>query len=77
MVFGTHAWDALSKKDAISIERNGEEDARNVEYICHPKLGPLRLKIVEKIYETSNTLSMKLKAKICPGQVKSRKVSAA
>ena len=49
--------------------------------ICHPKLEILRLKIVEKLYATSNTkryycppLSVKLKAKICPGLEKSRKV---
>ena len=37
MVFGTQAWDFLSKKDAISIERNGAEDDRNVEYLS-PKI---------------------------------------
>ena len=53
--------------------------------ICHPKLELLRLKIVEKLYATSNfktskryycpPLSRKLKAKICPGVEKSRKVA--
>jgi len=40
MVFGTQAWDFLSKKmlfPAISIERNGAKDDRNVEYLS-PKI---------------------------------------